>query len=136
MVTNSWVIIALRAPRTLNRCLPEWALRNNRVKHQRYPKKGAKTKWAASTKNTVLFPSLASFSMGSKVFKGFLFINVGFRGIVPTLRWRKPIFLRNFLTCFSLRLSPVSFSTPPASYSLIYYVTTLIDMPVNCAILL
>src|SRR3990167_4434647 len=77
---SSWVI-AFRAPRTLNRCLPDGALRNNRVKHQRYPKKRANTKCAASIKNTALFPSSASLRRGSSVFfKVFLLINISFGG--------------------------------------------------------
>jgi hypothetical protein len=49
--TISW-LMALSAPSTLKRFLPDGALMNTLTKHHRYPKKGAKTKWAASMKNS------------------------------------------------------------------------------------
>lgn len=110
MVINSWVI-AFNAPRTFNRCLPEGALMNNRVKHQRYPKKGDNTKCAASMKNTVLFPSSASLIRGSSVFfKGFLLVNISFGGNRTYFATSYANLSDKFSTCFSLRLSPVSFS--------------------------
>jgi len=54
-VINSWVK-AFKAPSTLNRCRPDGALINKRVNDHKKPKKGARTKWAASTKKGGVHP--------------------------------------------------------------------------------
>ena len=46
----------------------EGALINSRCTHQTTPKKGAKTKWAASMKKTARVPDLASSNLGSRLF--------------------------------------------------------------------
>jgi len=61
-------VTAFSAPNILNRCLPDGDLIKGRVKHQTNPKKAPNTKCAASTKNTVLWPDKASWSLGSSFF--------------------------------------------------------------------
>jgi hypothetical protein len=50
-------VIAFKAASTFTRWRPEGALTNNRSKHQTIPKKGAKTTWAASIKQTAGWPA-------------------------------------------------------------------------------
>jgi hypothetical protein len=52
MVINCKVM-ASNAPKTLKRWRPLGAGMKTRAKHHKKPKKGCKTKWAASTKKTL-----------------------------------------------------------------------------------
>jgi hypothetical protein len=58
--------MASKAPKTLKRFRPAGALIKIRRKDHRYPRNAAKTKWAASTKNTLRFPALASFRAAAR----------------------------------------------------------------------
>ncbi len=104
--------MASKAPSTLKRFLPAGALRKRRVTDQRYPKNGARTKWAASTKKSFRLPALASSMRGSSSFvlNSSCFSRSALAGIVPTLRLFNPFFSRNFRTWVTLRLTPVSSS--------------------------
>src|SRR5580704_18361116 len=85
MVMTS-LLMALIAPRTLNRCRPLGALIQTRVTHHNVERKAPKTKCAASTKNTARLPFFASASRGTSVFfKRCLLDRIGFSRQHPGL---------------------------------------------------
>jgi hypothetical protein len=66
-VHSSWGL-AFKAARPFSRWRPESAVTTQRGQHQRIPRKGAKTTWAASMRKTARRPAWASAPRGAQQF--------------------------------------------------------------------